>query len=137
MARCNRVRPSPSIARLRTVGCYVRKRPTLISAGTRPLLNARGAAPDLVIDPRLEGTYDVYAQVRAVHAGGASQTNASFAALSTMAFGLALDDASENEIVMAKGFPTHHFDTEVIAGHRWNLTGRKIVLRSLGKPVYL
>ena len=103
----------------------------------RPLLNARGKVPDLVIDPRLDGTYDVYAQVRAVHAGGASQTNASFAALSTMAFGLALEDESENEIVMAKGFPTHHFDTEVLAGHRWNLSGRKIVLRSLGKPVYL
>ncbi len=103
----------------------------------RNLLNARPDAPDLTIDVGLEGTYDVYAQVRAVNAGGAAQSDATFADLSTMAFQLSLDDESENEIVMAKGFPDFHFDTEILAGHRWNLTGRKIVLRSLGKPVYL
>ena len=103
----------------------------------RNLLNTRPGAPDLVIDPKLKGTYDVYVHVRAVNAGGALGMAAKPEDLFPMAFALELDDGSQREIVGAKGFPTYHYDTEVHACYRWQMDGRKIVLRSLGKPVYL
>ena len=95
----------------------------------RNLLNAGPGAPDLVIDPKRKGVYDVYVRVRAVD--GAPQD-----AL-PMAFELRLDDGSRREVVGAKGFPTYHYDTEILACHGWPMDGRKLVLHSLGKPVYL
>jgi hypothetical protein len=101
----------------------------------RNLLNWRAGAPDLTIDPGLTGTYDIYAEVRAVDGGPGAGAKPDDAA--PMAFALELDDGSKREIVGAKGFPGHHYDTEVMASHGWDLTGRKIVVHSLGKPVYL
>lgn len=103
----------------------------------RNLLNAGTDAPELTIDPQLRGTYDVYAVVRAVHASGAVNAPARVADPLPMALELALDDASQCEVVGAKGFPDRHFDTEVLAGCGWCLTERKLIVRSLGKPVYL
>ena len=103
----------------------------------RPLLNTRPGAPDLTIDPKLRGVYDIHAKVRAVNAGGAMGMGAKAGDMSPMEFALELDDGSRRERVGAKGFSTYHFDTEVLAGHAWPLTGRKLVVRNLGKPVYL
>ena len=103
----------------------------------RNLLNTRQGAPDLVIDPGLKGVYDVYAQVRAVNAGGSLGMDAKPEDVFPMAFAIELDDGSKREIVGAKGFPEYHYDTDVLACYRWNLTGRKLVLRNLDKPVYL
>ena len=97
----------------------------------------RSRSSRLVIDPQLQGTYDVYAIVRAVDGGRALAAKAAPADPLPMAFELALDDASQREIVGAKGFPDRHFDTEVLAGCGWRMDGRKLVVRSLGKPVYL
>mgnify|MGYP001117371571 CR=1 FL=1 len=103
----------------------------------RNLLNAGAEAPELVMDPQLQGKYDVYAIVRAVDGGRAAASKAASADPLPMAFELALDDGSQREIVGAKGFPDRHFDTEVLAGCGWRMDGRKLVVRSLGKPVYL
>lgn len=103
----------------------------------RNLLNARPGAPDLTIDPGLSGTYDVYAQVRAVSLGGSLGMGAKPDDPFPMAFALELDDGSKSEVVGAKGFQEYHYDTEVLACYGWRLDGRKIVLRNLGKPVYL
>ena len=103
----------------------------------RNLLNTRPEAPDLTIDPKLRGVYDIHVQVRAVNAGGALGMDARPEDLSPMAFGLELDDGSEREVVGAKGFPEYHYDTEVLACYGWKMDGRKLVLRSLGRPVYL
>jgi hypothetical protein len=46
-------------------------------------------------------------------------------------------DGSRREIVGAEGFPDRHFDTEALAGCGWRMDGRKLLVRSLGKPVYL
>ena len=54
-----------------------------------------------------------------------------------MAFEVALDDGSQSEIVGAKGFPNYHYDTKTLVGHGWQMDGRKLVVRNLGKPVYL
>jgi hypothetical protein len=78
----------------------------------------------LTIETRLTGQYDVYVQVRAVDAGGAMAGKAAPSDPLPMAFELALDDGSQREVVGAKGFPDCHFDTEVLAGHRWRLDGR-------------
>lgn len=101
------------------------------------MLNWREDAPDLTLDLGLEGTYDIYAQVRAVNGSGAMGVSSKVDDALPMAFTLELDDGSKREVVSAKGFPDHHFDLEVLACHEWNLTGRKIILRSMGKPVYL
>ena len=103
----------------------------------RNLLNARPGAPDLVIDVGLNGVYDVYAQVRAVHMGGAQGMGAKPEDLFPMAFELALDRGGQRHVVVAAGFPKYHYDTEVLAGYHWQMDGRKIVLRNLNKPVYL
>ena len=39
----------------------------------RNLLNARPGAPDLAVSTKLEGGYDIYVKVRAVHMGGAGR----------------------------------------------------------------
>ena len=95
----------------------------------RNLLNAGPGAADLVIDPKRKGVYDIYVRVRAVN--GAAED-----AL-PMAFELRLDDGSRREVVGAKGFLAYHYDTEILACHGWPMEGRKLVLHSLGKPVYL
>jgi len=100
----------------------------------RNLLNAWAGAPDLVIDPKLIGVYDVYVEVRAVHAARDERASEDFP---PMAFEIELDDGSQRERVGAKGFPNYHYDTEVLAGYRWQMDGRKLILRSLGKAVYL
>jgi hypothetical protein len=91
----------------------------------RNLLNAEPGEPDLTIDLKLKGVYDVYVQVRAVN--GAAQDGL------PMAFELRLDDGSRREVVGAKGFPDYHYDTEILACHRWPMDGRKLVLHSLGR----
>jgi hypothetical protein len=91
----------------------------------RNLLNAGPGAPDLTIDLKLKGVWDVYVQVRAVN--GAAQDGL------PMAFEFRLDDGSRREVVGAKGFPEYHYDTEILACHRWPMDGRKLVLHSLGK----
>lgn len=103
----------------------------------RNLLNTRVGAPDLTIAPGLTGVYDIYAQVRAVNAGGAMGMDATPEDVFPMTFALELDDGSKREIVGAKGFPTYHWDTDVMACYRWDMTGRKLVLRNLDKPIYL
>lgn len=103
----------------------------------RNLLNASPGAPDLVIDPGLKGVYDIQVEVRAVNAGGAFGTITKPEDVFPMAFALELDDGSRCEIVGAKGFPAYHYDTEVLAGYQWKLDNRKLVVRNLGKPVYL
>ena len=101
------------------------------------MLNWRADAPDLTLDLGLEGSYDIYAEVRAVNGTGAKGVVGKAEDSIPMAFTLELDDGSKREVVGAKGFPDHHFDLEILACHQWDLTGRKIILRSLGKPVYL
>ena len=103
----------------------------------RNLLNARAGAPDLTIDPKLQGTYDVYVQVRAVGSGGTPDGELKPEDVFPMAFRLELDDGSRRELVGAKGFPAYHFDTEVLACHAWPMDGQKLILRNLGKPIYL
>ena len=101
------------------------------------MLNWRTGAPDLTLNLGLEGTYEIYAEVHAVDGGGAKGAAAKPEDPLPMAFTMELDDGSKREIVGAKGFPNYHFGLEVMACHAWNLTGRKIILRSMGKPVYL
>jgi len=103
----------------------------------RNLLNARPGSPDLTIDPKLRGTYDVYVQIRAVDAGRTPDGELKPEDAVPMAFGLELDDGSRRELVGAKGFPAHHFDLEVLACHAWPMDGRKLILRDLGRLVYL
>ena len=103
----------------------------------RDLLNATSGAPDLSIDLGLTGTYDIYAHVRAVDAGGGTPAATTLSALLPMAFELALDDGSAREVIGARGFADHHYDTRILACHAWRLDGRKLVLHSLGQPVYL
>ena len=103
----------------------------------RNLLNARPGAPDLTVEVGMEGAYDIYVQVRAVHMGGADGMGAEPENVFPMAFELALDDGSKRQVIGASGFPDYHYDTEVLAAHCWDLTGRKLVLRNLDKPVYL
>ena len=103
----------------------------------RNLLTARPDAPELGIDSGLKGVYDIYVEVRAVHMGGARGMAAKPEDVFPMAFELALDDGSKHQVVGATGFPKYHYDTEMLACHQWDLTGRKIVLRNLNKPVYL
>lgn len=98
------------------------------------LLTARPGSLDLTIDPRLIGLYDIYVQVRAVRLGGRHTEMKDFP---SMAFGLGLDDKSQQEIVGATGFPEYHYDTEILAAYHWNLTNRKLILRNLNKPVYI
>jgi hypothetical protein len=97
----------------------------------RNLLNAGPDAPELTVDPQLRGAYDVYARVRAVDGGGPAGDPL------PMAFELATDDGARREVVGVKGFAERHFDAEVLAGCGWRMDGRKLLLRSLGKPVYL
>jgi len=99
----------------------------------RNLLNAGAGAPDLTVDPKLRGTYDVYVQVRAVGPGGEVKPEDAV----PMAFGLELDDGSRRETVGAKGFAAHHFDVDVLACHAWPMNGRKLILRNVGRPIYL
>ncbi len=103
----------------------------------RNLLNARPGAPDLVIDPKLKGVYDLYVQVRAVDGGRAKDVSANPEDACPMAFELQLDDGSRREAVGAKGFPDYHYDTEILACFQWPMDGRRLVLRSMGKAVYL
>ncbi len=100
------------------------------------LLNAGRNAPALSVDLQLRGTYDVYVQVRAVNVGSSAGGERADDGL-PMAFELALDDGSRSEIVGAKGFPGRHFDVEMLAGSGWSLTNHRLIVRSLGKPVYL
>ncbi len=100
------------------------------------LLNAGIKVPPLSVELQLQGTYDVFVQIRAVDSGGSATVGRGDDGL-PMAFELALDDGSRSEIVGAKGFPGRHFDVEVLAGCGWPLTNRKLIVRSLGKPVYL
>jgi len=101
------------------------------------MLNWRAGAPDLTLDLGLDGFYDIYAEVHAVDGGGAKGAKAKAEDPLPMAFTLELEDGSKREIVGAKGFPNHHFGMEVMACHAWNLTAKKIILRGMGKPVYL
>ncbi|HPA17576.1 MAG TPA: sialidase family protein [Verrucomicrobiae bacterium] len=100
----------------------------------RPLLNARPGVAPLIIDPGLRGVFDIHVEVRAVDAAGDGGAGNDAA---PMAFQIALDDGSRRELVGAKGFRDYHFDTEVFAGRAWDLSGRTIILSSVGKPVYL
>ena len=120
-------------------GCWFLRTPTgpQGSKWYRNLLNARAGAPDLIIAPGLRGTYDIYVQIRAIDTGGAPDGELKLEEAVPMAFGIEMDDASRREIVGAKGFPLHHFDLEVLACHAWPMDGRKLILRNLGRPVYL
>jgi len=100
----------------------------------RPLLNARPGVAPLVIDPGLKGVFDIHFEVRAVDA---MEVPGAVGDACPMAFEIALDDGSRRETIGAKGFRDYHFDTEVLAGRAWDLSGRKITLTSVGKPVYL
>lgn len=100
----------------------------------KDLLTARSGAPDLVIDPKLVGHYDIYIEVRAVREGNHDREGADS---SSMSFELTLDDGSRREIVGAKGFSEFHYDTEVFAAYHWNLSNRKLILRRTNKPLYL
>ena len=117
-------------------GCWLLRTPEGKAKGRkgwyRNLLNARTGVPDLVINPGLKGVYNVYAQVRAVQMADADAKGSS-----SMAFEIALDDGSKRRTVTAAGFPEYHYDTEVMAGHRWRMDGRKMVIRNVGKPVYV
>lgn len=101
------------------------------------LLNARPGAPDLTVNTGLKGVYDIYVQARAVHMGGADGMAAKPEDVFPMAFELGLDDGTRQQVIGLTGLPDYHYDTEVLGAHCWNLSGRKLVLRSLGKPVYL
>jgi len=103
----------------------------------RNLLNATPGAPQLRIDPGLKGVYDVYAQVRAVCIAGSDEEAEKQKDTFTMAFEIALDHGSEPQVVGARASLKYHYDTEVLVAHQWRLDGRKIVLRNIGKPVYL
>lgn len=120
-------------------GCWLLRTPQGLPELRWPtnLLNTRAGAPALTIYLGLTGVYDVYARVRAVNAGGALGMDAKPEDVFPMTFALELDDGSKHESVGAKGFPEYHYDTEVLACHGWDLTGRKLVLRNLDKPVYL
>ena len=102
----------------------------------RTLLNAGPEAPDLVIDPQLQGTYDVHAIVRAVDGGRTAGPKAASAEPLPMAFELALDDGS----------PARDCRRQRLSGSalryrgtgRLRLHGRPQAGRAeLGKPVYL
>lgn len=93
------------------------------------LLNAGPKAGDLTIDPKQAGVFDIYVQARAVNGDPQDAL--------PMAFEIRMDDGSRREVVGAKGFVDHHYDLEILACRAWPMDGRKLILHSLGKPVYL
>ncbi len=104
----------------RTKGYWVLRHPNW----TQSLLNVAGTPPDITYDPKLKGVYDIYLGLRAV--------------TPAMAFALKLSDEEKFFPVSAPAAtPKRHFNFEFHWKHAAELTGRRIVLRAIGYPVYL
>jgi sialidase-1 len=88
------------------------------------LLNARGNPPDLTLDPGREEVCNVYLGLRAVDP--------------VMSFGIRLSSEKEFTTITAPAAtPTQHFDFEFHWKAQVPMKGEQIVVRSLGKPVYI
>ena len=90
----------------------------------KALINVSGSPPDLVYDPRLRGTHDVYLGLRSVDP--------------SMSLGVKLSDEDDFDIITAPG-PSRakHFNFEFHWRTSTDLTGRQIVFRAVGRKVYL
>ncbi len=135
-----KVQPSSSISTgVSKENCWLLRSPNSPPELRWPtsMLNWRAGAPDLTLDLGVEGTFDIYAEIHAVDGEGAKGVSGQAQDAMPMAFTLEMDDGSKREVIGAKGFPGRHFSLEVFACHNWKLTGRKIILRSMGKPIYI
>ena len=104
----------------RDAGHWVLRRPSW----TASLLNAVGTPADLSYDPELTGAYDIYLGLRAVDPH--------------MSLAVKLSGEDEFDTITAPAASaTKHFDFEFHWRIAADLTGRKIVLRSIGRPVYV
>ncbi|MGC9318624.1 MAG: sialidase family protein [Armatimonadota bacterium] len=93
-------------------------------AWTPALLNAHGRPPDLILDPGRTETCDIYLGLRAVDP--------------IMTFGIRLSSEKEFTIITAPAAtPNGHYDFEFLWKTRVPMAGEEIVLRALGKPLYL
>lgn len=91
---------------------------------TQSLINVAGTPPDLSYDPKLEGVYDIYLGLRAV--------------TPSMSLAVKLSDEEKFLPVSAPAATTkRHFNFEFHWKHAAELTGRQIVIRATGHPVYL
>jgi len=100
--------------------CWIVRHPSW----TEALLNARGNPPDIEYDPRLKGVYDIYLGLRAVHP--------------RMTFGIKLSNERDFTIITAPAAaPKRHFDFEFHWKIKARMDGQKILIRSLGFPIYI
>lgn len=91
---------------------------------TPVLLNARGNPPDLTLDPGREEVCDIYLGLRAVHPA--------------MTFAIRLSSEKEFTTITAPAAtPARHYDFEFHWKAQVPMKGEGIVVRSLGKPVYI
>ncbi|NUQ64314.1 MAG: exo-alpha-sialidase [Pirellulales bacterium] len=91
---------------------------------TPALLNAAGEPPEITFDPGVEDECDLWLGLRAVDP--------------RMTFDIKLTGDQEFTTITAPAATsTHHFDFEFHWRARTALSGRKIIVRSRGKPLYL
>jgi len=90
----------------------------------KALLNVDGRPPDLMYDPELKGEYDIYLGLRAVDP--------------KMGFAIKLSDEKEFDVITAPAAtPARNFDFSFHWRAAADLTGRRIVIRSIGRKIYL
>jgi len=90
----------------------------------KALLNAGGRPADLEYDPQLKGVYDIYLGLRAVDP--------------KMSLAVKLSDEKEFDVITAPAAtPERHFNFDFHWRAAVDLTGRRIVIRSVGRKVYL
>ena len=91
---------------------------------TPALLNAKGNPPDITFDPGREEVCDIYLGLRSVDP--------------VMTFAIRLSSEEEFTTITAPAATrTHHFDFEFHWKAEAPMRGEKIVVRALGKPVYI
>ncbi|NOY82345.1 MAG: exo-alpha-sialidase [Kiritimatiellaeota bacterium] len=91
---------------------------------TRAVLNAEGRPADLVYDPKLEGPYHIYLGLRAVEPN--------------MSLAVKLSDEEDFDVITAPAVTSgRDFNFEFHWRAAADLTGRQIVIRSVGRKVYL
>ena len=93
-------------------------------AWTDALLNVVGKPPDIIYDPQLTQVCDIYLGIRAV--------------TPAMSFGIKLSSDDDFTIITAPAaMPNYHYDLEFFWRARVPMRGERIIVRAIGKPVYL
>ena len=91
---------------------------------TNTLINVVGSPPDLVYDPKLKGPHDIHLGLRTVDP--------------YMSLGVKLSDEKEFAIITGPAATAQkHYDFEFHWRIAADLTGKQIIFRSVGRPVYL